>query len=48
MFDQLPTPVAGNRGLSFIAAALPIATVLVLLGVIVVLQQYVVPWMIPR
>src|SRR5579875_228815 len=34
MFHQLLTPIAGNLGLSFGAAALPIATVLVLLGVL--------------
>ncbi len=34
MFHQLLTPVAGSLPLSFAAAALPIATVLVLLGVL--------------
>src|SRR5471030_351073 len=34
MFEQLLTPVAGSLGLSFAAAALPIATVLVLMGVV--------------
>ncbi len=34
MFHQLLTPVAGNLALSFLVAALPIATVLVLLGVL--------------
>ncbi len=34
MFHQLLTPVAGSLWLSFAAAALPIATVLVLLGVL--------------
>ncbi len=34
MFHQLLTPVAGNLLLSFLVAALPIATVLVLLGVL--------------
>ena len=33
MFKQLLTPVAGSLPLSFIVAALPVATVLVLLGV---------------
>ncbi len=33
MFRQLLTPVAGSLPLSFIVAALPVATVLVLLGV---------------
>jgi len=33
MFAQLLTPVAGGLGFSFIVAALPIATVLVLMGV---------------
>jgi lactate permease len=33
MFHQLVTPVANSLGLSFLVAALPIATVLVLLGV---------------
>ncbi len=34
MFHQLLTPIAGNLWLSFATAALPIATVLVLLGVL--------------
>lgn len=34
MFHQVLTPVGGNLWLSFVAAALPIATVLVLLGVL--------------
>ncbi len=34
MFQQLLTPVADSLGLSFIIASLPIATVLVLLGVL--------------
>lgn len=34
MFHQLVTPVAGNLALSFLTAALPVAVVLVLLGVI--------------
>src|ERR1700747_3477708 len=34
MFKQLLTPVAGSLPLSFIVAALPVATVLVLLGVL--------------
>ena len=34
MFHQLLTPVAGSLPLSFVVAALPIATVLVLLGVL--------------
>ena len=34
MFHQLLTPVSGNLPLSFLVAALPIATVLVLLGVL--------------
>jgi lactate permease len=34
MFHQLLTPVAGSLGLSFLVAALPVATVLVLLGVL--------------
>ncbi len=33
MFKQLLTPVAGSLPLSFIVAALPVAAVLVLLGV---------------
>src|SRR4051812_16764684 len=33
MFNQLVTPVGGNLPLSFLVAAIPIATVLVLLGV---------------
>ncbi len=33
MFHQLLTPVAGNLGLSFLVALIPIATVLVMLGV---------------
>src|SRR5471030_252235 len=34
MFHQLLTPVAGSMPLSFIVAAVPILTVLVLLGVL--------------
>src|SRR5215469_10841784 len=34
MFHQLLTPIGGNLWLSFVVAALPIATVLVLLGVL--------------
>ena len=34
MFQQLLTPVSGSLGLSFIVAALPVAAVLVLLGVL--------------
>ena len=34
MFHQLVTPVAGNLALSFLVAALPIAVVLVLLGIV--------------
>ena len=34
MFDQLLTPVAGSLALSFVVAALPIATVLALMGVL--------------
>ena len=34
MFHQLLTPVAGSLGLSFIVAILPVATVLLLLGVL--------------
>ena len=34
MFHQLLTPMAGSLGLSFVVAALPIAVVLVLLGVL--------------
>ena len=34
MFKQLLTPVAGSLPLSFIVAALPVAVVLVLLGVL--------------
>jgi L-lactate permease len=34
MFNQLLTPVAGNLFLSFLVAALPIAVVLVMLGVL--------------
>jgi lactate permease len=34
MFQQLLTPVGGSLGLSFLVATLPIATVLVLLGVL--------------
>ena len=34
MFRQLLTPVADNLPLSFIVAALPVLTVLVLLGVL--------------
>ena len=34
MFQQLITPVAGSLGLSTIVAILPVATVLVLLGVL--------------
>jgi lactate permease len=34
MFDQLLTPVAGSLTLSFLVAILPIATVLVLLGIL--------------
>ena len=34
MFNQLLTPVGGNLALSFLVAAIPIATVLVLLGVL--------------
>jgi lactate permease len=34
MFHQLLTPIAGSLGLSFVVAALPAATVLVLLGVL--------------
>ena len=33
MFHQLLTPIAGSLGLSFIVAALPVITVLVLLGI---------------
>jgi lactate permease len=34
MFHQLLTPVSDSLGLSFVVALLPIATVLVLLGVL--------------
>src|SRR5271157_1485294 len=34
MFQQLLTPIAGSRGLSFIVATLPIVAVLVMLGVL--------------
>ena len=34
MFQQLLTPVAGSLPLSFIVAALPVVTVLVLLGIL--------------
>ena len=34
MFNQILTPVGGNLALSFLVAAIPIATVLVLLGVV--------------
>ena len=34
MFNQLLTPVGGNLALSFLVAAVPIATVLILLGVL--------------
>ncbi len=34
MFNQLLTPVAGNLGLSFLVAVLPVAVVLVMLGVL--------------
>ena len=34
MFNQLLTPVGGSLALSFLVAAVPIATVLVLLGVL--------------
>src|SRR6202451_4275204 len=34
MFHQLLTPVGGNLALSFLVAILPIATVLILLGVV--------------
>jgi lactate permease len=34
MFHQLVTPVAGSLPLSFLVAAIPIATVLLLLGVL--------------
>ncbi len=34
MFNQLLTPVSGSLPLSFVVAALPIATVLVMLGVL--------------
>src|SRR6185437_10921266 len=34
MFHQLLTPVQGSLGLSFLVAAIPIATILVLLGVL--------------
>jgi len=34
MFHQLLTPVAGSLVLSFVVAALPVLTVLVLLGVL--------------
>ena len=58
MFQQLLTPVADSLGLSFIAASLPILTVLVrtfphsviltlIFGLLVALQQYVIPWIIP-
>ena len=34
MFHQLLTPIGGNLGLSVLVAALPVITVLVLLGVL--------------
>ncbi|HEY5088454.1 MAG TPA: hypothetical protein VIK30_00715 [Polyangia bacterium] len=34
MFKQLLTPVGGSLSLSFIAAALPVAVVFVLLGIV--------------
>ena len=37
MFQQLLTPVADSLALSFLVAVLPIATVLLLLGVVSVL-----------
>ena len=58
VFQQLLTPVADSLGLYFIAARLPILTVLVrtfqhsviltlIFGLLVALQQYVIPWIIP-